>query len=34
MPGANHLTVVLDGLADPKAELNRLVRRQMGLRLD
>ncbi|HEV8310030.1 MAG TPA: alpha/beta hydrolase [Methylomirabilota bacterium] len=34
MPGANHLTVVLDGLADPKAELNRQVRRQMGLRPD
>ncbi len=31
MPGANHITVVLDGLASPAASLNRAVRRQMGL---
>ncbi len=34
MPGANHITVVLDGLANPEAELNRMVRRQMGLQPD
>jgi arylformamidase len=29
--GTNHVTVVLDALADPEAELNRAVRRQMGI---
>jgi arylformamidase len=29
--GANHITVVLDGLADPDAPLNRAVRRQIGV---
>jgi arylformamidase len=28
--GANHVTVVLDGLADPRSTLNQAVRRQMG----
>jgi hypothetical protein len=28
---ADHITVVLDALADPYAALNRAVRQQMGL---
>jgi arylformamidase len=31
IPETNHVTVVLDGLADSRSELNRAVRRQMGL---
>lgn len=31
VPETNHVTVVLDGLADPRSALNRAVRRQMGL---
>jgi arylformamidase len=31
VPGANHITVVLDALADPEAALNRAVRRGMDL---
>ena len=31
VPGTNHITVVLDALADPDAELNRAVRRQIGV---
>lgn len=30
-PGTDHITVVLDALADPSSELNRLVRRQMAI---
>jgi arylformamidase len=33
VPETDHITVVLDGLAKPGAELNRAVRRQMGLAL-
>ena len=29
VPDADHITIVLDVLADPRSELNRLVRRQM-----
>jgi arylformamidase len=29
--GSNHITVVLDALADPDAPLNRAVRRQIGV---
>jgi arylformamidase len=29
--GTNHITVVLDALADPDAPLNRAVRRQIGI---
>jgi arylformamidase len=29
--GANHITVVLDALADPDAPLNRAIRRQIGV---
>ncbi len=31
VPGADHITIVLDDLAIPEANLNRMVRRQMGL---
>jgi arylformamidase len=31
VPATDHITVVLDALADPDAPLNRAVRRQMGL---
>lgn len=31
VPGTDHVTVVLDALADPAAALNRAVRRRMGL---
>jgi arylformamidase len=31
VPETDHITVVLDALADPKAELNRAVRRLMGI---
>ncbi|SHE48632.1 alpha/beta hydrolase [Devosia limi] len=34
VPGLDHITIVLDGLADPAADLNRAVRRQMGLLAD
>lgn len=33
-PGLDHITIVLDGLADPAADLNKAVRRQMGLLAD
>jgi len=33
-PGLDHITIVLDGLADPAADLNKAVRRQMGLVAD
>ena len=29
--GANHISILLDGLADPAASLNRAVRRQLGI---
>lgn len=32
--GQDHVTIVLDGLANPAAELNKAVRRQMGLVAD
>ncbi|MET3926031.1 alpha/beta hydrolase [Devosia sp. 2618] len=32
--GQDHITIVLDGLADPAADLNKAVRRQMGLLAD
>ncbi len=32
--GQDHITIVLDGLANPAAELNKAVRRQMELRVD
>lgn len=31
VPDSDHITVVLDALADPHADLNRAVRKQMGL---
>jgi arylformamidase len=31
LAGMNHITIVLDALADPDAPLNRAVRRQMGI---
>lgn len=31
VPGANHISILLDVLADPSAALNRAVRRQIGL---
>jgi arylformamidase len=31
VPGTNHITVILDALADPAAPLNRAVRHQMDL---
>ena len=34
VPGADHITVVLDAFANPTAELNRATRRQMGLPVD
>ena len=34
VPGQDHITIVLDGLGDPAAELNKAVRRQMGLLAD
>jgi arylformamidase len=32
--GTDHITIVLDALADPAADLNKAVRRQMGLQID